>query len=411
MKVAGILALGLLSLSGCDAGAETPLNGREVANGIGVNTHTIYTDSQYADVRQTISAMKYLGLSLIRDVAPNRRLRGQSTYAVMARAGIKMNLFNGGNAPGGTQEVSEAVAGMSALEAEFPGAIHAIEGPNEVNNDRRQFEFRGLSGLPAWQAYQAALYAAVKANKTLAGKPVFKFDDFADPGRSEEFANFHSYPSPASAPLSGKLGGDMNRERARARDLPLVNTEIGAFTQPMAGAPNQIGQAQFLLMCLLDNAAEGVKETYLYQLFDAYPDPDAKNSEKHYGLFDIAYRPKASAQAIRRLVQALNGSGATSHSSALQPLEFRINAPATVHHLLVQNRSGSWSLLLWNERAVVTRAGDVTLPSDTVRIMHIPSIQRAGMTNLITGGTSPVDAKRDLVFKLGADPIVLQLDS
>jgi hypothetical protein len=71
----------------------------------------------------------------------------------------------------------------------------------------------------------------------------------------------------------------------------------------MRGALSQRGQARLILTGLLDNVAQGVRETYLYQLLDAYPDPNAQDSEKHYGLFDINDRPKLSAQMLRRLMQ------------------------------------------------------------------------------------------------------------
>lgn len=131
-SVAALMACASAACVPYVASATTAARAQDLLNGIGVNTHTIYTDSLYANTAKTVAAMQYLGLRLIRDVSPNPANQGQSTYATLAKSGLVMDLFVGGDAPGGSQNPATAVASIAALATAYPGSVHAVEGPNEV---------------------------------------------------------------------------------------------------------------------------------------------------------------------------------------------------------------------------------------------------------------------------------------
>src|SRR6478609_3098528 len=92
---------------------------------VGVNVHLAYTDSKYVDVNSVVSDLKYLGIDHVRDGVLNPSYPGQGSYAIAAQAGIKFDmLVHGGSVP-------DAIARMHSFVQAHPGAISAIEGPNE----------------------------------------------------------------------------------------------------------------------------------------------------------------------------------------------------------------------------------------------------------------------------------------
>jgi hypothetical protein len=396
----------LLILGAAAARAAEPLRAADLAASIGVNVHVEYTDSGYADANRTLAELSFLGVTLVRDAAPDPHNQGQASYGALAQAGIRFDLFvNGGG-------ISDAVSRLAAFQTRYPGAVHAIEGPNEVNN-HATFTFAGVTDRhTAATAYQAALYAAVKASPILKSIPVLAFTDYpATPGACD-VANFHSYPDGRGAP-GARLAQDAADALAVAPDRPVVDTEFGYFTQPITGALSQRGQARLILTGLLDNAANGVAETYLYQLLDAYPDPSAQDSEKHYGLFDSDSRPKVSAQMLRRLMTLLQDDAPDAHSFPLRPAGVTIEAlPATARTLVIEKASGEMLIAIWDETPVwdARREVDLDGPKTDLMLKVASSHDAASVTDLVDGtaDTSPGAAK-NRTLRLGTSPVFVRL--
>jgi hypothetical protein len=394
-----------LFLSAASPAASQTLRAADLAASIGVNVHVEYTDGAYADARRTLAALKFLGVSLVRDGAPDPHNQGQGSYGVLARNGVRFDLFvNGGDLP-------TAIRGLGALQVQYPGAVHAIEGPNEINN-HAAFSFAGLTDKHrAATAYQAALYAAVKATPVLKSIPVLAFTDYpATPGASD-VANFHSYPDGRGAP-GERLARDGDEALAIAPGKPLVDTEFGYFTQPMHGALSQRGQARLILTGLLDNAAQGVRETYLYQLLDAYPDASAQDSEKHYGLFDINDRPKISAQMLRRLMQTLQDSAPNAQTFPLRPERVTIQGlPATARTLVIEKANGETLIAIWDETPVwdATREVDLEGPESEVVLKTASGRGSASVIDLVGGTLTAAPAAKLIRLSLGKSPLFVRL--
>ena len=403
LTLAAVLMAGTAGVS--SASAETATRGMDFVNGLGVNTHIVYTDSQYANNSQTLAALSYLGIKLIRDVAPNPHNQGQGAYAIMARAGIKLDLFNGGDAPGGTQLPTTAVAAIAAIAQAYPGSIHAVEGPNEVNNGG--VSYGGVIGGPGAQAYQNALYMYTRSSPQVAAIPVYNFTDYPDTQGTADYANFHSYPDVHQSCQNGGLYSNMKSQMQVMPGRGVVNTELGAPSAPQVGAPDQTTQARFLMSCALDNAANGVKESYFYQLFDAYVDPAGTNSQRHFGLFDTSYAPKKAATALKNLVRVTSEAG--SNETTFQPnsLNYKISAPSTVRTLLMQQASGWWILAVWNDVPIWN--GKALDPQVQVSI-QLPSVHQQNWINdIITGSSHNAGRTNDVTLTLTADPVVLAI--
>ncbi len=395
----------MLSLGVATAAAAQTVRAADLAASIGVNVHVEYTDGAYADPDRTLGALTFLGVNLVRDAAPDPHNQGQANYGALARRGVRFDLFvNGGDIP-------TAVRGLAALQAQYPGAVHAVEGPNEINN-HATFSFAGQTDKHrAATAYQAALYAAVKASPTLNAIPVLAFTDYPDTPGACDVANFHSYPDGRGAP-GARLAQDANEAQAVAPGKPLIDTEFGYYTQPIHGALSQRGQARLILTGLLDNAARGVRETYIYQLLDAYPDPGAQDGEKHYGLFDIHDRPKMAAQMLRRLMPLLHDAAPAAHTFPLRPERVTIQGlPATARMLVIEKANGETLVAIWDETPVWDAGKEVDLEGPkTEGVLKVPGGRgSASLIDLVDGTLVALDPAKPIHLRLGKSPLFVRL--
>src|ERR1700753_987113 len=96
---------------------------------IGVNVHLAYTDSGYANSGKALAALQYLGLDHVRDGASITLLQGPSAYSLFAKAGVEFDFVVGAKAV-----PDDIVDSIAAFDEAHPGAVAAIEGPNEINN-------------------------------------------------------------------------------------------------------------------------------------------------------------------------------------------------------------------------------------------------------------------------------------
>jgi hypothetical protein len=369
--------LGALSLLASTPVAAQAVRAADIAASVGVNVHMEYTDSGYADVGRTLEALKFLGLTLVRDNAPDPHNQGQASYGALAQGGVR---------------------------------FHEIEGPNEINN-HATFSYAGITDKHrAATAYQASLYAAVKSEPTLKPISVLAFTDYPATAGPCDIANFHSYPDGRGAP-GRRLAQDQDEAQAIAPGRPIVATEFGYYTQPIPGALSPRGQARLILAGLLDNAARGVRETYLYQLFDAYPDPASQDSEKHYGLFDIAYRPKASARMLRRFMGLLQDIAVDARSFPVTPASITINGlPTSARTLAIQKSNGETLILVWDEAPVWDATRDVDLEGrKTELVVKMTGAYRSVRLVDLVEGTEHAIAPGDLHLTLGSSPLAIVL--
>jgi len=395
----------LLTLGAATAVAAQTVRAADLAASIGVNVHVEYTDSAYADAGRTLAALKFLRVNLVRDAAPDPHNQGQANYDALARAGVRFDLIvNGG-------DLATASRGLAALHSRYPGAVRMIEGPNEINN-HASFSFAGLTDKHrAATAYQAALYAAVKADPTLRAIPVVAFTDYPDTPGPCDVANFHSYPD-GRGPPGARLAQDADDASSVAPGKTLVDTEFGYFTQPIKGALSQRGQARLILTGLLDNAARGVRETYLYQLLDAYPDTGAQDGEKHYGLFDIQDRPKTSAQMLRRLMQLLQDDAPDAYNFRLRPQSITIQGlPATARTLVIEKANGDTLVAVWDETPVWDGAREIDLDGPEIELMLKTTAAHgsASVVDLVDGTITAANATGPVHLSLRKSPLFVRL--
>lgn len=373
-------------------------------NGMGVNVHVEYTDGKYASSGNVIADLKYLGISHVRDAALNPGNQGQGNYDALAAAGIKFDMFlQGLNVPSTLTLINNFVS-------RHPGAISLIEGPNEVNNFR--ISYNGASGNAAAVAYQSALDSAVHADSALSGIPVANLTSYPALSGAADYANFHSYAKSGAQPNS-TLVSDMGQETAVEAGKPVVMTEGGYYTIAQAGSNgvDEATQAKYLLNLFFDDAKAGVVSSYVYELLDAYADPNNSDPEKHYGLFHLDNSPKLSAIAIHNLTSVLSsGSDGGASSSSLA---FEIQGlPSTGSSLLLTKAAGVHDVVLWNEPtawdASTAHAINVATASTTV---HLDDSSDVSVFDPLTGSTAlaTYHGVHDVNVGLTDHPLILEV--
>ena len=272
------------------------------------------------------------------------------------------------------------------------GALLAVEGPNEPNNWPVTYlgqTSSSTTSLPIAK-FQRDLFAAVKADTSLKGIPVFHS---SEAGGSEpdncglqfltipsgagtlmpdgtvyaDYANTHNYVCGHSGKLVDNvcwsaedptLNGDWDGlyveyghtwwgagfngyTNSQLVTLPRVTTETGWTTSGSATSLTEEQQARLFLNLYLAAYKRNWSYTFIYMLRD---DPN----QGYWGLFHTDYTPKLSGTYLHSLTTILADS---NEIAALGQVNYSIpNQPSTVHDLLMQKSSGVYDLVVWNER-------------------------------------------------------------
>ena len=365
------------------------------------------------DATTMMTMLNYLGVYSIRD-GYNAGLQG--TYQTMAKAGVQFDVGIG------DPTVAGALAGPEAIAAMAPGALVAVEGPNEINNG--SFTVNGVTSQSGWpnnagplaQSYMTQLFKIVHADSLL--KDVVVYDltwggttnaeqyGMLDLTNQADFGNIHFYPN-------GQPYQDLQLSLAALYHQVLPNqvvmTETGFSTNTgwvKNDSPVMTETAQAILdiNLYLDGFLQGVQKTYIYELYDEW---------QGYGLFknqQSNFAPKQAATAIHNLTTIL----ADTHCNSLTPgkLNFSIpGLPNTAHTLLLQKSTGVFDLIIWNEVPITTNGNDVSVTPLNLTVQLGANFSKVSIYNPIAGsnpqqtlnGTSTVN------LGLGGAPLIVEV--
>jgi hypothetical protein len=392
--------------------ARAPLRCADFLDTIGANLHLGYPNTGYDDVAAVIAAMKYCGIRFARDSAVYDRAPNAAHYRAVAASGVKFCMFWG---PG--RSMSDEMRQLDALEADHPGAVWAMEGPNEI---KPSFSYAGLVATPAAEKFMSDMRAEASRYDRLRNKPIVRFTDDTHASCDCDFANLHIYPKGGQQP--GALirlvrdrwiapGGFMSGKG-------MVFTEFGYHSlvgKPAPGAWQGVDeerQAILLLNGWFAAAAAGVTRTFAYELLDEHPGrPGARNMQDCFGLFRADGTPKLAAAALRRLSALLADRSARAREFQPAPVAVAVEGAETVASLRLRNAQGQAFLCLWNEAPVWDANSASPLPvTPTTAIVTLPARAPvkawdpvADRPPMELGGSSRV------AIELGAHPIVLQI--
>jgi hypothetical protein len=390
-----------------------PMRCADFVDTLGVNTHISYAWSQDNDLSALIAAMGYCGLRFARDRAPSPTMANCAHYAALAAAGVNFCLFCGPARP-----MDEMLGPIEALEAGHPGAIDALEGPNEIEPT---FAYAGATGTAAAVAFMTALRAAAGRRRILRDKPLVNFTGYSRSPSDCDVANIHLYPKGGDqpGPMIGVVHDRWIGPAGVMAGKRMVFTEFGYHT--LVGKPanplawqgvDEETQAVLLVNGWLDAAATGILRLYIYQLFDGVADrPGAPNMQNHFGLFRVDGTPKPAAVAIRMLSALLADPSPNARDFAPAPTPARVDFPDRVSVLPLQNATGRHFLVFWNETPVWDGAAASPLPARPA-FASVTLPQPAAMRIWEVGRNSPptdIPWGSSALIRLVERPVVLRI--
>ena len=377
---------------------------------IAVNVHIEYTDTPYRDAAAVLRDLGFIGVSLVRDAAPDPRNAGQGSYAMLADRKIRFDFF----IPSWNNDLGAVLPRIDAFAHAHPGAVAAIEGPNEIEN--WPVTYQGATGVPAAARFQHAIFAAVRADSALKGVPVYDltfstgfaglYSVLGDMADACDVGTDHTYFGNRRPPRGG-LTGAVAHVSAFTPGRPIAVTETGYTTaQASPHGVSEQDQALYTIDLLLDAARAGVVHTYLYELLDEKPDPAGTNGERHFGLFHSDHSPKPVAIALHNMTRALaQGSSAGTPRNPDRPNTAGL--PATAATLDLVRSDGGRDLFIWDEPVAAsspTDAHDVQVilprPAASVQVFDPMNDSAPAMRLVHVNHVS---------LHLGRDPLLVQI--
>ena len=400
-------------------------------NSIGVCTHI----GQGVDnASQSATAMAYAGIRNLRDDGRSGHI--QDWITVYNQSGVRTALLT-------DQNITSTISMAKQLRA--AGALLAVEGPNEPNTWRVTYEGQTSSdttSLPIAK-FQRDLYAAVKAETSLNGIPVFHS---SEAGGSEpdncglqfltipvgagtlmpdgtvyaDYANTHNYVcgtqgsgivdnqawNAADPVLNGPWdglyveyghtwwgSGYNGYTNQQLLTLPRVTTETGWTTSGSGKNLSEDQQGRLFLNLYCAQFKRNWKYTFIYMLRD---DPN----QGYWGLFHMDYTPKLSGTYLHNLTAILADTGGTAGPGQLN---YSIPAqPTTVHDLLMQKKNGALELAVWNEKASGSNNVSVNLGNGFAEVIVYDPVQ----------GTTPVQTLTNVnsvPLTLSDHPVIVEI--
>ena len=379
---------------------------------LGVNMHLGYGSSPYADLDRVLAAVGRLGLRHARDAAIGPEPSAIRRYGAVAETGVGFCMLCGPRRP-----IDDTLSQIAAFEAAHPGAVQALEGPNEI---KPGFTYAGRTGTDAAVRFMADLRAGA-SHGGLRAKPLVAFTGYARAASDCDFAHVHLYPQNGRQPAdlfdivqsrwSGPLGAMPGK--------PVMVTEMGFHT--LLGAPGRPGQwagvdeetqAILAINSWIAAAAAGVSRLYLYELLDGGHDgPAGPNQEHHFGLFRADGTPKPAAHAIGALFRLLRQEAPRTGPGGFVSLSGCVTMPPPLTWLPLRAADGGTFVLIRNQAPIwdPTQNAPATVRPVTAKVT-LPAGAPVAAWNLLTGDPyTDIKISREVSLAVGRAPVALRI--
>lgn len=417
-------------------GPTTALRATDFLNSIGANSAI---DTRGETLARTIECARYLGLRWFRS-GPEGGVKPQDILELHKQTGARVSwgLLSGGH------DIPRLIE--SAHELAAAGALLAFEGPNEPNNwgitYQGQTGGRDKSWIPVAQL-QRDLYKAVKSDPVLSKYPVFGISEngaetdnvglqfltiptgtncaMPDGTKYADYANVHNYvyhpnsrgvednktwnasdPGPACK-VDGLFGEYGRTWRGHFQGysekdlvtLPKVTTETGSTIGD--GVTEEI-HALNLMSLYLDQFKRGWSYTAVYLMRDR---SDEGGNQK-FGFYGPDYTPRKAALYLHNLTTILADRGTLAKPGKLSYTI--LNAPATVHDMLLQKSDGTFALVVWGERVQGSDNVTVDLGASAADVkIYDPTHD--------TSATKTLKGVRNIPLTLSDHPLILEISA
>lgn len=335
---------------------------------LGINIRLGEISSDYQYFGQVVDALSYIGLDIVRDMAPPTQAGDTPQQQIanafnnVANAGIRFDfIFQAAN------EFSGRFAVLESFAAAHVGQVVAVEGPNEVGAN---FTYNGLMGEAAVQSYMTDVVDAVEGSAILAGAATYGHThgnslDNTDDAASH--ANVHPYPDRGDQPADKMQTAYDNFHGIAGK--PVVFTEVGYNTATTNGG--QPGthegvdfptQAKLTLNLVLDALNAGASRVFINELFDGYSDPANGSTDSNEGLFDesvgkktagdpatyVYNAAKPAAVALHNFSSALRSDAGMASTAVFDPY-LPASLSNSIHRLQFEKDGGVKAIALWAE--------------------------------------------------------------
>lgn len=203
-------------------------------------------------------------------------------------------------------------------------------------------------------------------------------------GSVMDYGNAHIYIAGGYAPGDNANGDDADTQLARncgaqqALGIPNIVTETGFVggnpgPVPSDGAyDGKYGNDYVNAIYTLEMYLHGyntlkLKYLVIYELDDDAPDDGT--SDTHFGLFYVNGYPKGQAASLNAFMQVVSDAGAAAASFPPTRLNFSIaNGPSNMETLLMQNSSGQFILVVWQNTTIYAGGTYTIAPTPTITV-------------------------------------------
>ena len=315
---------------------QTATSAAAFVNSLGINTHLDFNAYGYDNIQATEQAIRYLGISNLRDSAQSPE--DASLWQQVSQAtGAKFDDYIGETSPGGMQDDLSYVPQLGE-----EGVLNAVEGGNEEDDSYPASLGNNLQTAAAFQSQVAstahslglpAINMSFGAGWTAANNWQGDYGAVGDLSGAADYANAHTYPNPGQTPDSTmqRLNGLAS---LAASSQSIMTTEMGWDGNSFS----QTDVAKYVVDATLDGWKDGDTKTYFYALFDDGSGP--------FGLMNQDGSPKPAGAALHNLTTLLGDSGGGSPGS----LDYSLDGTAPGDNsLLLEKSDGSYWLALWDE--------------------------------------------------------------
>lgn len=402
---------------------QTILSAASFIDSIGVNTHAGYSWGAYNNASLVIDDLKYLGVTTVRDSFATDPTATPVMNA-LAAAGVKFDFVTSSDLPAsGSAGLTQYVASVDAFLAAHPGSIVALEGLNEANI--QSFSYHGSSSLSAAAQFQADLYTAIRSDADLGSVSVYNmtlglndtaaYASLGNLANYADYSNAHAYVA-TSTPNQYGINYSLDAASTSAVGKASVITETGYTTLASASGlgVDQTVQAKSILNLLVDSYSDGVKMTYLYELFDRDSSSSNTDPEAHFGLFNSDGTPKLAAKALHNLTSILADDGAGGHTPTAS-LNYTLgNMPATGNSMVLGKSNGAYDLVVWAEPTLWNDSTDTEVANPTKSVaVHLGAVHQTVVIYDPLTGTVPIATYhnvQDFNIPVSDHPLIIEID-
>jgi hypothetical protein len=363
---------------------EPAVSADAFVDSVGVNVHLHFGDTPYGDFASVENSLKSLGVRHIRDgLIDTTWTPYYERLNTLGRLGIKSTLITSPNQ-------SDLV--IAGYPRRVPQSFEAYEAPNEYDQSRD----------PDWattlNTFVARLYRVAKSDPVTSGFPIVgpsltrpeSFSKVAVSSTFFDFANMHNYLGGRNPGTSGWGNGgygsidwNLNLTKRTWTAKPVIATENGYLTDvsKASGIPEDVA-GKYVPRLFLEQWMHGIRRTYLYELVDI----GNRSPEGSFGLLHSDFSPKPSYRAMQSLLRLLADPGPAFPTSGL---DFELSGNlASVHHLLLEKRNGTFYLAIWIEQPSydVDAKKELAVPEQRILVQTKPPA-RISVYHLDENGT------------------------